>query len=63
MWHRVLISSSLALALVLALGCGGRSSSGNQPRLANPDDPKVKDLAPVPVGGGPQGAAGKANPF
>jgi hypothetical protein len=63
MWQRILAITCVALALTLALGCGGQNTAGNQPKLANPDDPKVKDLAPIPVGGGPKGAGGKANPF
>jgi len=53
----------VAFALVLAIGCGGHNQGGGQPRLANPDDPKVKDQKPVEAGGVPKGAGGKANPF
>ena len=42
----------LIFALSLAAGCGGQTAGGG-PRLANPNDPKVKDLAPVPVGVAP----------
>jgi hypothetical protein len=51
----------LAFALTLASGCNSQSEGGSgQPKLANPNDPKVKDLAPVQVQGG---GGNKANPF
>jgi hypothetical protein len=61
---RILCGAACVLfALTLAVGCGNQAGGGGQPRLANPNDPKVKDLAPTPIGGGPKGNAGEAKPF
>jgi hypothetical protein len=44
----------LAAALLLVTGCGQGGGGGGGPKLANPDDPKVKDLK-VQTPGGPLG--------
>jgi len=54
-------SACLVVALALVVGCGGQTGGGGGPKLANPDDPKVKDLAPAGVGGAGGGQA-KPNP-
>jgi hypothetical protein len=62
MVRTILASACLAAALALAVGCSGQSGGGGQPRLANPDDSRVKNLQPAGVGA-PGGAGGaKPNP-
>ena len=62
MWRAIFAAACLAFALTMTVGCA-QNQGGAQPKLANPDDPKIKVLAPVPVGGGPKGAGNKANPI
>jgi hypothetical protein len=48
MFHRMW-ALALALPLLwLSAGCGNRETG---PRLANPDDPRLKEIKPVGVGG------------
>ena len=42
-----------AFALFTASGCGGdKNGPSGQPKLANPDDPKVKGMSPASPGAG-----------
>jgi len=63
MLRGIFAATCLAFALALVAGCGSQNAGGGQPKLANPEDPKVKDQRPVGVGGAPKGAGGQANPF
>jgi hypothetical protein len=51
-------SACVVAALTLAAGCGGQSGSGGQPKLANPNDSRIKDAGPAGVGG-PAGGGGQ----
>jgi hypothetical protein len=51
---RLLTSAVAAVALAVLIGCGEKSSP--TPKLADPNDPKLKQLNPVAPG------AGKAAP-
>jgi hypothetical protein len=56
---RYVLLALVSVALLLpAVGCKKAGSGDGQPRLANPDDPRVKGLEPARVGGG----GGSANP-
>jgi hypothetical protein len=47
---RKLTMLAFALALLwLSAGCGDSGPKG--PRLRNPDDPRIKDIKPINVGG------------
>jgi hypothetical protein len=49
--------------LLAALGCGGKDEArDSQPRLANPNDPAVRDLAPEGVANPGRPEAGKNQP-
>jgi len=51
----------LAFALLSAAGCGGdKNGPSGQPKLANPDDPKIKGMSPATPGTG--GGAPKQQP-
>jgi hypothetical protein len=45
-------STCLALALVLVIGCGSQGGGGGNPKVADPNDPKAKELKPLIPGGG-----------
>jgi hypothetical protein len=45
-------ATCFTFALLLLVGCGGQGSDGGGPRIANPNDPKAKELKPMIPGGG-----------
>jgi hypothetical protein len=52
MLRTVFASAGLLLALTLLAGCGGQATQSG-PKLANPDDARVKNLKVQTPSGGP----------